>query len=177
MELRLKEAHSWRSRGRQGQSWTPSATDTPSAVSLPAGYLNVLVNSQWKSRWCSVRDSHLYFYQDRNRSKAAQQPLSLLGCEVVPDPSPDHLYSLRILHNGEELAKLEVPLAGAVGGWVGRHGQGGGHGHGCLPQVLRPAVLHGRFSSAALYFYFLCLRLFAFLKNFHSLSDLRVVVL
>ena len=94
----------------------PSATDSPSAVSLPAGYLNVLVNSQWKSRWCSVRDSHLYFYQDRNRSKAAQQPLSLLGCEVVPDPSPDHLYSFRILHNGEELAKLEVPLAGAVGG-------------------------------------------------------------
>ena len=35
---------------------------------------------------------------------------------MVPDPSPDHLYSFRILHNGEELAKLEVPLAGAVGG-------------------------------------------------------------
>ena len=71
----------------------------------------MLVNRQWKSRWCSVRDSHLYFYQDRNRSKAAQQPLSLVGCEVVPDPSPDHLYSFRILHDGEELAKLEVPLA------------------------------------------------------------------
>lgn len=102
-------------------------------MSLPAGYLNVLVNSQWKSRWCSVRDSHLYFYQDRNRSKAAQQPLSLLGCEVVPDPSPDHLYSFRILHNGEELAKLEVRLARAVGGWAGRHGQGGGHGQDCSP--------------------------------------------
>ena len=110
-------------------------------MSLPTGYLNVLVNSQWKSRWCSVRDSHLYFYQDRNRSKVAQQPLSLLGCEVVPDPSPDHLYSFRILHNGEELAKLEVLLARAVGGWVGRHGQGGGHGHGYLPQVLRTDVL------------------------------------
>ena len=122
----------------------PSATDTPSAVSLPTGYLNVLVNSQWKSRWCSVRDSHLYFYQDRNRSKAAQQPLRLLGCEVVPDPSPDHLYSFRILHNGEELAKLEVLLARAaraVGGWGGRHSQGGGHGHGCLPQVLRTEIL------------------------------------
>lgn len=80
----------------------------------------MLVNSQWKSRWCSVRDSHLHFYQDRNRSKVAQQPLSLVGCEVVPDPSPDHLYSFRILHNGEELAKLEVLRA--VGG--GRPGQG-----------------------------------------------------
>ena len=75
---------------------------------LLAGYLNVLVNSQWKSRWCFVRDSHLHFYQDRNRSKVAQQPLSLVGCDVLPDPSPDHLYSFRILHNGEELAKLEV---------------------------------------------------------------------
>lgn len=85
-----------------------SASPPPTS---PAGYLNVLVNSQWKSRWCSVRDSHLHFYQDRNRSKVAQQPLSLVGCEVVPDPSPDHLYSFRILHAGEELAKLEVPLA------------------------------------------------------------------
>lgn len=42
----------------------------------------------------------------------AQQPLSLVGCDVLPDPSPDHLYSFRILHNGEELAKLEV-LCGA----------------------------------------------------------------
>lgn len=84
-----------------------------------SSYLNVLVNSQWKSRWCSVRDSHLYFYQDRNRSKAAQQPLSLLGCEVVPDPSPDHLYSFRILHNGEELAKLEAKSSEEMGHWLG----------------------------------------------------------
>lgn len=90
-------------------AWTPlSPPGPPAAASSPADYLNVLVNSQWKSRWCSVRDSHLHFYQDRNRSKVAQQPLSLVGCEVVPDPSPDHLYSFRILHNGEELAKLEV---------------------------------------------------------------------
>ncbi|XP_073650045.1 actin filament-associated protein 1-like 2 isoform X20 [Tursiops truncatus] len=82
-------------------------------------YLNVLVNSQWKSRWCSVRDSHLYFYQDRNRSKAAQQPLSLVGCEVVPDPSPDHLYSFRILHDGEELAKLEAKSSEEMGHWLG----------------------------------------------------------
>nr|KAF6454579.1 actin filament associated protein 1 like 2 [Rousettus aegyptiacus] len=84
-----------------------------------ASYLNVLVNSQWKSRWCSVRDSHLHFYQDRNRSKVAQQPLSLVGCEVVPDPSPDHLYSFRILHNGEELAKLEAKSSEEMGHWLG----------------------------------------------------------
>ncbi|XP_070288320.1 actin filament-associated protein 1-like 2 isoform X8 [Myotis yumanensis] len=84
-----------------------------------ACYLNVLVNSQWKSRWCSVRDSHLHFYQDRNRSKVAQQPLSLVGCEVVPDPSPDHLYSFRILHNGEELAKLEAKSSEEMGHWLG----------------------------------------------------------
>ncbi|XP_035931584.2 actin filament-associated protein 1-like 2 isoform X1 [Halichoerus grypus] len=84
-----------------------------------SSYLNVLVNSQWKSRWCSVRDSHLHFYQDRNRSKVAQQPLSLVGCEVVPDPSPDHLYSFRILHRGEELAKLEAKSSEEMGHWLG----------------------------------------------------------
>ncbi|XP_042545402.1 actin filament-associated protein 1-like 2 isoform X1 [Dipodomys spectabilis] len=84
-----------------------------------SSYLNVLVNSQWKSRWCSVRDNHLHFYQDRNRSKVAQQPLSLLGCEVVPDPNPDHLYSFRILHNGEELAKLEAKSSEEMGHWLG----------------------------------------------------------
>ncbi|XP_021565442.1 actin filament-associated protein 1-like 2 [Carlito syrichta] len=84
-----------------------------------SSYLNVLVNSQWKSRWCSVRDNHLHFYQDRNRSKVAQQPLSLAGCEVVPDPNPDHLYSFRILHKGEELAKLEAKSSEEMGHWLG----------------------------------------------------------
>ncbi|KAM9197128.1 actin filament-associated protein 1-like 2 isoform 2-T2 [Dugong dugon] len=97
-----------------------SASLEPSERSLEtSSYLNVLVNSQWKSRWCSVKDSHLHFYQDRNRSKAAQQPLSLVGCEVVPDPSPDHLYSFRILHNGEELAKLEAKSSEEMGHWLG----------------------------------------------------------
>ncbi|XP_045424794.1 actin filament-associated protein 1-like 2 isoform X2 [Lemur catta] len=92
----------------------------PSERSLEtSSYLNVLVNSQWKSRWCSVRDNHLHFYQDRNRSKVAQQPLSLVGCEVVPDPSPDHLYSFRILHKGEELAKLEAKSSEEMGHWLG----------------------------------------------------------
>ncbi|XP_012579237.1 PREDICTED: actin filament-associated protein 1-like 2 isoform X1 [Condylura cristata] len=92
----------------------------PSERSLETScYLNVLVNSQWKSRWCSVRDSHLHFYQDRNRSKVAQQPVSLVGCEVVPDPSPDHLYSFRILHHGEELAKLEAKSSEEMGHWLG----------------------------------------------------------
>ncbi|KAM9618266.1 actin filament-associated protein 1-like 2 isoform 4-T4 [Trichechus inunguis] len=97
-----------------------SASLEPSERSLEtSSYLNILVNSQWKSRWCSVKDSHLHFYQDRNRSKAAQQPLSLVGCEVVPDPSPDHLYSFRILHNGEELAKLEAKSSEEMGHWLG----------------------------------------------------------
>ncbi|KAH0506965.1 Actin filament-associated protein 1-like 2 [Microtus ochrogaster] len=91
----------------------------PEVPETKDGYLNVLVNSQWKSRWCFVRDSHLHFYQDRNRNKAAQQPLSLVGCEVVPDPCPDHLYSFRILHNGEELAKLEANSSEEMGHWLG----------------------------------------------------------
>ncbi|KAM9052438.1 actin filament-associated protein 1-like 2 isoform 3-T3 [Megaptera novaeangliae] len=96
-----------------------TSLEPPEGSLETSSYLNVLVNSQWKSRWCSVRDSHLYFYQDRNRSKAAQQPLSLVGCEVVPDPSPDHLYSFRILHDGEELAKLEAKSSEEMGHWLG----------------------------------------------------------
>ncbi|XP_045147245.1 actin filament-associated protein 1-like 2 [Echinops telfairi] len=84
-----------------------------------SSYLNVLVNRQRRPRWCSIKDSHLHFYQDRNRSKAAQQPICLLGCEVVPDPSPDHLYSFRILHNGEELVKLEAKSSEEMGHWLG----------------------------------------------------------
>ncbi|XP_006880223.1 PREDICTED: actin filament-associated protein 1-like 2 [Elephantulus edwardii] len=92
----------------------------PAERSLEAcSYLNVLVNSQRRPRWCCVKDSHLHFYQDRNRSKAAQQPLCLLGCEVVPDPSPEHLYSFRILHNGEELVKLEAKSSEEMGHWLG----------------------------------------------------------
>ncbi|XP_044521536.1 actin filament-associated protein 1-like 2 isoform X5 [Gracilinanus agilis] len=84
-----------------------------------SSYLNVLVNSQWKSRWCYVKDSHLHIYQDRNRTKSAQQPLSLVGCEVVPNPSPDHLYSFRILNNGEEIAMLEAKSSEEMGHWLG----------------------------------------------------------
>lgn len=55
-----------------------------------------------------MKDGQLHFYQDKNKNKTAQQPLNLVGCEIIPDPSPDHVYSFRILHNGEELAMLEV---------------------------------------------------------------------
>lgn len=92
------------------QDWGLDVNDSAPITDGPflVGYLNVLVNSQWKSRWCCVKESHLHIYQDRNRTKSAQQPLSLVGCEVIPNPSPDHLYSFRILNNGEEIAVLEV---------------------------------------------------------------------
>uniref|UniRef100_A0A8D2KT78 Actin filament associated protein 1 like 2 n=1 Tax=Varanus komodoensis TaxID=61221 RepID=A0A8D2KT78_VARKO len=95
-----------------------ASLDSPEK-SLDTSYLNVLVNSQWRSRWCHVKDGQLHFYQDKNRSKTAQQPLNLLGCEIVPDPSPDHLYSFRILHNGDERAMLEAKSCEEMGHWLG----------------------------------------------------------
>jgi len=77
-------------------------------ITLFPGYLNVLVNAHWRSRWCSVKDRQLWIYTDKSRSKVSQQPLSLEGCMVLPDPSPEHLYSFRIQMDGEELAILEV---------------------------------------------------------------------
>ncbi|KAG8135600.1 hypothetical protein E2320_008618, partial [Naja naja] len=84
-----------------------TSMDSPERSLDTCTYLNVLVNSQWKSYWCHVKDGQLHFYQDKNRNKAAQPALNLVGCEFIPDPSPDHIYSFRILHKGEELAMLE----------------------------------------------------------------------
>ncbi|NXT86862.1 AF1L2 protein, partial [Anhinga rufa] len=96
-----------------------SSLDSPERSLETSSYLNVLVNSQWKSRWCQIKDGHLHFYQDKNRSKLAQQPLSLAGCEIIPEPSPDHLYSFRILHNGEEQVILEAKSSEEMGHWLG----------------------------------------------------------
>ncbi|XP_071605566.1 actin filament-associated protein 1-like 2 isoform X3 [Heliangelus exortis] len=96
-----------------------SSLDSPERSLETSSYLNVLVNSQWKSRWCQIKDGHLHFYQDKNRSKLAQQPLSLAGCEVIPEPSPDHLYSFRILQNGEERLILEAKSSEEMGHWLG----------------------------------------------------------
>ncbi|NXY86838.1 AF1L2 protein, partial [Alcedo cyanopectus] len=96
-----------------------SSLDSTERSLETSSYLNVLVNSQWKSRWCQIKDGHLHFYQDKNRSKLAQQPLSLAGCEIIPDPSPDHLYSFRILHNGEERVILEAKSSEEMGHWLG----------------------------------------------------------
>ncbi|NWT59548.1 AF1L2 protein, partial [Erythrocercus mccallii] len=96
-----------------------SSLDSPERSLETSSYLNVLVNSQWKSRYCQIKDGHLHFYQDKNRSKLAQQPLSLAGCEIIPEPSPDHLYSFRILHNGEERVVLEAKSSEEMGHWLG----------------------------------------------------------
>nr|XP_021336035.1 actin filament-associated protein 1-like 2 isoform X1 [Danio rerio] len=84
-----------------------------------SGYLNVLVNTQWRSRWCSVKDRQLWIYSDKSKGKVAQQPLSLEGCMVLPDPSPEHLYSFRIQMDGEELAILEAKSSADMGHWLG----------------------------------------------------------
>ncbi|XP_038614206.1 actin filament-associated protein 1-like 2 isoform X2 [Tachyglossus aculeatus] len=96
-----------------------TSMESPERSLETSTYLNILVNSQWKSRWCNIKDGHLHIYQDKNRCKTAQQPLSLVGCEIIPDPSPDHLYSFRILNNGEELVKLEAKSSEEMGHWLG----------------------------------------------------------
>ncbi|XP_069467973.1 actin filament-associated protein 1-like 2 isoform X2 [Ambystoma mexicanum] len=96
-----------------------SNTDSPERPLETATYLNVLINSQWKSRWCCLKNGKLHFYQDKNRSKSLSQPVDLSGCEVLPEPSPEHLYSFRILQNGEELATLEAKTSEEMGHWLG----------------------------------------------------------
>ncbi|XP_067225000.1 actin filament-associated protein 1-like 2 isoform X2 [Chanodichthys erythropterus] len=96
-----------------------SSLESPEKAVDTSGYLNVLVNTHWRSRWCSVKDRQLWIYNDKSKSKVAQQPLSLEGCFVLPDPSPEHLYSFRIQMDGEELAILEAKSSADMGHWLG----------------------------------------------------------
>ncbi|KAK1166697.1 actin filament-associated protein 1-like 2 isoform X1 [Acipenser oxyrinchus oxyrinchus] len=96
-----------------------SSLESPEKCVDTSGYMNVLVNSQWRTRWCLIKNGQLYFYQDKSKNKAVHQPLSLGGCVVVPDPSPEHLYSFRILHEGEQRATLEAKSSDEMGHWLG----------------------------------------------------------
>ncbi|KAL6475350.1 hypothetical protein MHYP_G00163900 [Metynnis hypsauchen] len=96
-----------------------SSLESPEKCVETSGYLNVLINSQWRTRWCLIKNGQLLFYQDKGKSKLAQQPVPLEGCMVLPDPSPEHLYSFRIQMAGEELAILEAKSSADMGHWLG----------------------------------------------------------
>ncbi|TSK14748.1 Actin filament-associated protein 1-like 2 [Bagarius yarrelli] len=96
-----------------------SSLECPEKCVETSGYLNVLVNSQWRTRWCLIKNGKLWFYADKGKSKVSQQPVPLEGCMVLPDPSPEHLYSFRIQMDGEELATLEAKSSADMGHWLG----------------------------------------------------------
>ncbi|XP_064177341.1 actin filament-associated protein 1-like 2 isoform X1 [Anguilla rostrata] len=96
-----------------------SSLESPEKSVDTTGFLNVLVNSQWRARWCQIKNGQLWFYQDKAKTKVAQQPLPLAGCVVLPDPSPYHLYSFRIQQDGEQLAILEAKSSADMGHWLG----------------------------------------------------------
>ncbi|KAI1887215.1 hypothetical protein AGOR_G00203880 [Albula goreensis] len=96
-----------------------SSLDSPEKSVDTSGFLNVLVNSQWRARWCLIRNGQLWLYQDKAKTKLAQQPVPLAGCTVLPDPSPDHLYSFRIQQDREQLATLEAKSSADMGHWLG----------------------------------------------------------
>ena len=105
--------------GDQNQSHPPFPSTPPPCYPSPAGpsprppgYLNVLVNSQWRSRWCLIRDGQLWFYSDKGKVKVSQPAVALGGCSVLPLPSPEHLYTFRIELDGAQLATLEVGRPG-----------------------------------------------------------------
>ncbi|XP_036802596.1 actin filament-associated protein 1-like 2 isoform X2 [Oncorhynchus mykiss] len=96
-----------------------SSLDSPEKCVDTSGYLNVLVNSHWRSHWCLIKNGQLWFYQDKGKTKVAQQPVPLEGCMVLPDPSPEHLYSFRIQMDGAQLATLEAKSSADMGHWLG----------------------------------------------------------
>ncbi|XP_029934373.1 actin filament-associated protein 1-like 2 isoform X2 [Myripristis murdjan] len=96
-----------------------SSLESPEKSIDTSGYLNVLVNSQWRTRWCLIKNGQLWFYQDKGKTKVSQPAVTLEGCNVVPDPSPEHLYTFRIDMDGTQLATLEAKSSADMGHWLG----------------------------------------------------------
>ncbi|KAM8729180.1 actin filament-associated protein 1-like 2 isoform 1-T1 [Acanthopagrus schlegelii] len=97
----------------------PSSLESPEKCVDTSGYLNVLVNSQWRTYWCLIKNGQLWFYQDKGKNKVSQPAVTLGGCSVLPDPSPEHLYSFRIDMDGTQLATLEAKTSADMGHWLG----------------------------------------------------------
>uniref|UniRef100_A0A3P8THS8 Actin filament-associated protein 1-like 2 n=1 Tax=Amphiprion percula TaxID=161767 RepID=A0A3P8THS8_AMPPE len=97
----------------------PSSLESPEKCVDLSGYLNVLVNSQWRTCWCLIKNGQLWFYQDKGKNKVSQPAVTLEGCSVLPDPSPEHLYSFRIDMDGTQLATLEAKTSADMGHWLG----------------------------------------------------------
>ncbi|XP_071319727.1 actin filament-associated protein 1-like 2 isoform X3 [Trachinotus anak] len=97
----------------------PSSLESPEKSVDTSGYLNVLVNSQWRTCWCLIKNGQLWFYQDKGKNKVSQPAVTLEGCSVLPDPSPEHLYSFRIDMDGTQVATLEAKTSADMGHWLG----------------------------------------------------------
>ncbi|XP_047232615.1 actin filament-associated protein 1-like 2 isoform X4 [Girardinichthys multiradiatus] len=97
----------------------PSSLESPEKSVDTSGYLNVLVNSQWRTCWCLIKNGQLWFYQDKGKNKVSQPAVNLEGCSVLPDPSPEHLYSFRIDLDGTQIATLEAKTSADMGHWLG----------------------------------------------------------
>ncbi|CAK6974628.1 actin filament-associated protein 1-like 2 isoform X2 [Scomber scombrus] len=97
----------------------PSSLENPGKCVDTSGYLNVLVNSQWRTCWCLIKNGQLWFYQDKGKNKVSQPAVTLGGCNVLPNPSPEHLYSFRIDMDGTQKATLEAKTSADMGHWLG----------------------------------------------------------
>ncbi|XP_039990782.1 actin filament-associated protein 1-like 2 isoform X3 [Xiphias gladius] len=97
----------------------PSSLESPEKCVDTSGYLNVLVNSQWRICWCLIKNGQLWFYQDKGKNKVSQPAVTLEGCSVLPDPSPERLYSFRINMDGTQVATLEAKTSADMGHWLG----------------------------------------------------------
>uniref|UniRef100_A0A8C5HKH6 Actin filament-associated protein 1-like 2 n=1 Tax=Gouania willdenowi TaxID=441366 RepID=A0A8C5HKH6_GOUWI len=93
--------------------------ESPEKCVDTSGYLNVLVNSQWRTCWCLIKNGQLWFYQDKGKNKVSQPAVKLEGCSVAPDPNPERLYSFRIDMEGTQLATLEAKTSADMGHWLG----------------------------------------------------------
>uniref|UniRef100_A0A8C5HP37 Actin filament-associated protein 1-like 2 n=1 Tax=Gouania willdenowi TaxID=441366 RepID=A0A8C5HP37_GOUWI len=105
--------------GKKKNLFSTSSVTSSVFLGFLAGYLNVLVNSQWRTCWCLIKNGQLWFYQDKGKNKVSQPAVKLEGCSVAPDPNPERLYSFRIDMEGTQLATLEAKTSADMGHWLG----------------------------------------------------------
>ncbi|XP_011604547.1 actin filament-associated protein 1-like 2 isoform X1 [Takifugu rubripes] len=96
-----------------------SSLENPEKCVDTSGYLNVLVNSQWRTCWCLIKNGQLWIYQDKGKNKVSQPAVTLERCNILADPSPEHLYSFRIDMDGTQVATLEAKTSAEMGHWLG----------------------------------------------------------
>nr|XP_009302509.1 actin filament-associated protein 1-like 2 [Danio rerio] len=81
-------------------------------------FLKVLMNCQWQSLWCWVKDGNLKMYRDEASLEIPEYTVHLRGSDVRPGPDTEHAYRITITQHGDHVVVLEANCADDRDQWV-----------------------------------------------------------